>query len=156
MNFISLSENISNIILDKLTSWSPSTGESADETHHHNDDELTPREIEEQWNLSEDHLLQNHGESDNGSNHNSKQAACHNQNECFIEVKQLNSPLSESHCSQNTNLFRLVKQVSGHARGEGEEAENHSDHNNYVENDVQNQLDDLDRLRVIKVVEELN
>lgn len=114
----------------------PRAHESANQAHEHNDKELRPREEEEQWNLCKDDLLEHHGKSNNSSNHNSQQATSHHQNECLIKVKKFDAVSRESHCSQDSNLFGLIKQVCGHTRCQREQTKDHSDNDDHMEDDV--------------------
>lgn len=75
---------------------------------------MTPWEEEEKWNAGEDHLLENHSEADDGTDHDSKQGARYDQNEGLLEVKHLDIPLSVTHGSHNTDLFCLIHQIGGH------------------------------------------
>ena len=70
--------------------------------------------VENEWNLRENNLLKNHGESNNDPNHYSEQATGHHQNKSLIKVKKFDSVACETHGSQNSNFFGLVQEVGTH------------------------------------------
>ena len=132
------------------------TRERTQQAHCHDDQELCPREVEEERNRSEHDLLQDHREAHDRSDHHSEEATRHDEDECLVEVKQLDPRFCEAHGPEDADLLRLVEQVRAHAGGEGEEAEDHGDHDDHVEDDVEDELDDLRRLGIIEIVKELH
>lgn len=147
-------EDVRNVVLYQVACGAPGADYRADQRHRHNKTKLHPREEEEQWNLREHDLLQNHSEGDTAPNHHAEQAARDHKDECLVEVENLDPKLSKAHRSQHPDLLGLVHQVRAHARRQGEQTKEHRDHNNDTEDEVENQHDLRHRVVLVKLVDE--
>jgi len=96
--------------------------------------------------------LQHDRQTDGHSDDQPTNAAGHYQNERLHEVHESNPCLGVAHRSQKPNLFRLVKQVSTHTGAQREEAQEHRNGNDDVEDPVEDPGDQDVGLQVRKVV----
>ena len=150
------SENVGDVVLDELVRWSPGAQEGAEQAHGHDEEELRPWEEEEERDRGEDDLLEDHCEADDRADHDTEKAARHHEDERLVEVEKLDPALREAHGPEDTDLFGLVQQVRTHTGAEREEAKDHRNHDDHVEDDVENELHDLRGLCVVEVVEEVD
>lgn len=143
-------------MLDQVAGRAPGADDSAHQGHNHNDTKLHPREEEKDWDLSKHNLLQHHSKRHSAANHHAEQAACNNQDECLIEVEHLDPSLGEAHRPKDSNLLRLIQQVSTHTRSQGEQTQKHRDDDNRTEDEVKDQHDCVHCVIFVKLILEPN
>lgn len=81
-------------------------------------------------------MLQDHCVADDYSDHNSKKTTGDDEHEGFVEVKHLDPGLGKAHRPEDAQLLGLLHEVGTHAGTETEEAEEHGDHDDDVEDNV--------------------
>ena len=141
-----------NIVLDEITSWTPGTKCRAEHTYDHYNDKLGPWEVEDKRNSSEHHLLQDHREANDNTNHDSKHTTGAHQDKGFIKIQNLNAAFGEAHGSHDSYFFCLVHQVGAHAGTKRKEAQEHRDCYNNVEDYVQDVFDLVVCFVILKVI----
>ena len=132
--------------------WSICTCKSANNGHDHDNIKLLPWEVENEWYLRKHYLLESHSDTDGSSNHKSADATSHYKDECLHKVNELNSSPGIPHGSQDAYLLGLFEQVGAHARSKREEAKEHGDRDDDVEDNVKDVFHLSFRFNIIKVV----
>jgi len=131
------SENAGYFIRKQLGRRAKGTDKGAHYRDTQDYEELLSWEKERQRSLKNQFLLQRHRITHGHADNNSQDTTRKHKNKCFIEVKHPNPALRKPDCSQDADLLGLLVDVCRHVGTQSEQAQEHGDCNDDVEDLVQ-------------------